>query len=115
MNDKTTVPGEFSCPQCGFVVIKSIINPATGQTGRDAADRLETCPNDGTILRPVLYADALTEARKDACKAMRQLRIAEQMEVLLHNLVVRGRLSGHELQAAKNILGDWQEGLSEKP
>ena len=61
------VPGEFACPECGFVVIKSVLNPTTGQCGRDSADRLEPCSNDGTILRPVTYADALAEARDHAC------------------------------------------------
>lgn len=108
MKDQPTVPGEFACPQCGFVVTKSVINPHTGATGRDSADRLEPCPNDGAILRPVPYADALAEARSAACKAMSQARIAEQMEVLLHNLIVRGRLAGHEKVAAENITRDWQ-------
>lgn len=102
-----TVPGEFHCPQCGFVVVKSVINPATGQTGRTFADTLDQCPNDGTILRPVTYADALAEARREACKSARLARLGEMMEVLLHSLLQRGRLGGHEKQAAENIVGDW--------
>ncbi len=107
--EEAVVPGEFACPECGFVVVKSIINPTTGDVGRDAKDRLEQCPNDRSILRPVKYADALTEARKAACEHMAKARTGEQMEVLLHNLVVRGRLYGHEKQAAENLLKDWQE------
>ena len=66
--EQPTVPGEFACPECGFVLTKSVLNPTTGQCGRDVADRLEPCPNDGTILRPVTYAEALAEAREHACQ-----------------------------------------------
>lgn len=68
MKDESIVPGEFQCPQCGFVITKSILNPSIGACSRDTADRLEPCPNDGTILRPVKYADALAEARIEACR-----------------------------------------------
>lgn len=107
-SEEPTVPGEFACPQCGFVLTKSFINPAAGLVGRYTKDRLEPCPNDGSITRPVKYADALAEARKMACEHMKKARKGEQMETLLHNLVVRGRLHGHEKQAAENLLRDWE-------
>jgi rubrerythrin len=76
-DQEPVVPGEFRCPQCGFVLTQSILYAANGAVARDTADRLEPCPNDGTILRPVLYADALAEARGQACKLAVEVRTAE--------------------------------------
>jgi len=116
MTETPTVPGEFCCPECGFVVVKSILYAENGAVARDTTDRMELCPNDGTILRPVAYADALDEARHEACRMGARARIGEQMEVLLHNLLVRGRLSGHEKTAAENIVKDWEQRVAnERP
>lgn len=109
MADEPVVPGEFKCPQCGFVVLKSILSATSGACWRDSKDVLEPCPNDGTILRPVLMIDALNEARGEACKMARKIRIAEQMECLLHNLVNRGSIGGHEFKAAESVLQSWKE------
>lgn len=106
-SNEPTVPGEFCCPECGFVVIKSTLSAFTGEVRRIVADTMDLCPNDGTILRPVIYFDALNEARSTACRFSAQARIGEQMETLLNNLLVRGRLSGHEIAAAQNIVNDW--------
>jgi hypothetical protein len=73
------VPGEFHCPQCRFVLTKSIINQQMEFVGRDAADTLEPCPNDGSILRPVRWEDALNEARGDAVKFMQEARTAQDL------------------------------------
>lgn len=73
-NNQPIVPGEFHCPECGFVVTKNILYVNGETIGADTADRLEPCPNDGTIMRPVLYLDALNEARKLACESMMEVR-----------------------------------------
>lgn len=74
MADEPTVPGEFRCPECGYELTKSVMHGPSGAIARDAADTLEACPNDRSILRPVLYADALNEAREQACAGMILLR-----------------------------------------
>jgi hypothetical protein len=108
-NADPTVPGEFECPDCGFILTKTVINPRTGGFARDSTDRLEPCPNDGSIMRPVKYSKALDEARQMACRHMAKARKGEQMEVFINNLLVRGRLYGHEKKAAEDLLKDWKQ------
>lgn len=68
------VPGEFQCPQCGFSLTKSFINTDAAIVGRDSRDVMEPCPNDGSILRPVKWADALDEARGQVWKFVKEGR-----------------------------------------
>jgi hypothetical protein len=109
VSDEPKVPGEFKCPKCGFVIMKSVLYAESGNIARDTRDTLEPCPNDGEILRPVTFFDALNEARGEACRVAKLVRIGEQMETLLQNLTVRGRLAGHEEIAAKNICSIWAQ------
>lgn len=55
-NEVAAAPGEFKCPDCGFVVVKSTINAETGAIGPVTGCAIvELCPN-GVLLQAVLYA-----------------------------------------------------------
>lgn len=98
--EEPTVPGEFKCPECGFVLMKSILNPTTLAVSRDSTDRLEPCPNDGAILRPVSYREALEEARAEACRSLAARNALDEIAIALNDWW-RERLATHQQRAAE--------------
>ena len=51
------MPGSWTCPKCGFVLMKSTLYVKSGTVGADNSPFNETCPNDGTLMRPTTWRE----------------------------------------------------------
>lgn len=56
------MPGNFSCPKCGFQLSKVTINAALEKVGLTEENRqTEQCPNDGEWMNPLTYREAFED------------------------------------------------------
>jgi len=50
-------PGLWTCPTCGFTLVKSILYAKSGSVGTDLSRNDEPCPNDGDKMRRVTWEE----------------------------------------------------------
>lgn len=71
------VPGVFRCAKCNFTLVQSTLNARDGTvTARDAPG--EKCPNDGSPMWRVTYAEQLAEAHEEWGKQIDRAIAAER-------------------------------------
>jgi hypothetical protein len=71
------VPGVFRCANCGFQLHQMTLNAHDGTvTARDAPG--EKCPNDGSPMWRVTYAEQLAEAHEEWGKQVERAAEAER-------------------------------------
>lgn len=85
------VPGEWTCPRCGFFLIKSILYSQDMSTSRNVDPTPEDCLNCGVSLARVKTVDALREARDQAAEMGKRAEAAEQRAAELAARIVQLR------------------------
>lgn len=72
------VPGEWTCLECKFFLVKSFMSAETGDTWRNTEAAPENCPNCNVPMVKVKFIDALREARRDAEEQFKRAYAAEE-------------------------------------
>lgn len=77
------MPASFVCGRCGFQLEKRTMVAATGQVGiRKGGEDADSCPNDGTPLRRLMWKEAYEQCATSWHEAM--LALIESVKLQSH-------------------------------